>query len=84
MKKSIELLPEQKYVLTIKEAAAYYNIGEKALRRLAENKELHIAMMYGNKWLFIREQMEQYLVRCSFENDCKFKMDLLTNNDDTE
>lgn len=84
MRKSIELLPEQKYVLTLKEAAAYFNIGEKALRRLAENKELHVAMMFGNKWLFIREQMEQYLVRCSFENDCKFKMNLLFNNDDTE
>lgn len=84
MRKSIELLPEQKYVLTLKEATAYFNIGEKALRRLAENKELHVAMMFGNKWLFIREQMEQYLVRCSFENDCKFKMNLLFNNDDTE
>lgn len=35
MRKSIELLPEQKYVLTLKEAAAYFNIGEKALRKVS-------------------------------------------------
>lgn len=70
--KSIVLLPEHKYVLTLKEAAAYFNIGEKALRRLAENKELHLAMMFGNKWLFIREEVEKYLIQCITNNECRF------------
>ena len=70
--KSIVLLPEYKYVLTLKEAAAYFNIGEKALRRLAENKELHLAMMFGNKWLFIREEVEKYLIQCITNNECRF------------
>ena len=76
MRKSIELLPEQKYVLTLKEAAAYFNIGEKALRRLAENKELHIAMMYGNKWLFIRENLEEYMRGYLYESDKNFKLNI--------
>lgn len=81
MRKSIELLPEQKYVLTLKEAAAYFNIGEKALRRLAENKELHFAMMFGNKWLFIREEVEKFIIRCTIDCDCKFKIDISDNNE---
>ena len=82
--KTIALLPEQKYVLTLKEVAAYFNIGEKALRRLAENKELHLAMIYGNKWLFIREEVEKYLIQCAIENDNKFKINLPDMSDEVE
>ena len=82
--KTIALLPEQKYVLTLKEAAAYFNIGEKALRRLAENKELHLAMIYGNKWLFIRKEVEKYLMQCAIEHDNKFKINLSDMNDEVE
>lgn len=82
--KTIALLPEQKYVLTLKEAAAYFNIGEKALRRLAENKELHLAMIYGNKWLFIRKEVEKYLMQCAIEHDNKFKINLPDMNDEVE
>lgn len=82
MRKSIELLPEQKYILTLKEAAAYFNIGEKALRRLAENKELHLAMMFGNKWLFIRKQVEMYMLKCTSENDGTYSMNLLDENEE--
>lgn len=84
MRKSVELLPEQKYVLTLKEAAAYFNIGEKALRRLAENKELHLAMMFGNKWLFIREKVEKYLTQCAADNECRFKINLSIENEENE
>lgn len=82
--KSIVLLPEHKYVLTLKEAAAYFNIGEKALRRLAENKELHLAMMFGNKWLFIREEVEKYLIQCITNNECRFKINLSIENGEIE
>lgn len=84
MRKSIELLPEQKYVLTLKEAAAYFNIGEKALRRLAENKELHLAMMFGNKWLFIREEVEKYFIRCATDNECRFNINQPIENEEIE
>ena len=35
----MELKLNEKYMLTIKEAAAYYGIGMKFLRRCAENEE---------------------------------------------
>lgn len=65
-------------------AAAYFNIGEKALRRLAENKELHLAMMFGNKWLFIREDVEKYLMQCATENECRFRINLSIENEGIE
>lgn len=81
MRKSIELLPEQKYTLTIKEAAAYFNIGEKALRRLAENQELHLAITFGNKWLFIRESLEEYMRKFSYDSDKRFKLNIYNDLD---
>ena len=44
----------EKYMLTVKEASEYYNIGTKALRRIAENGEKKFAVASGNKVLIIR------------------------------
>ena len=38
----------EKYMLTIKEAAEYFNIGIKKMRRLAEDNEGEFAIYMGN------------------------------------
>lgn len=48
----------EKYMLTIKEAAEYFNIGIKKMRRLAEDNEGEFAIYMGNRYLVIRERFE--------------------------
>ncbi len=50
-----------KYALTIKEAVAYFNIGEKKLRKLAFENTGRFSLMSGNRYLIIRTKFEQYL-----------------------
>lgn len=51
----------EKYTLTIKEAAAYFNIGIKKMRRLAEENTSRFAVFSGNKYLIIRPKFEKFL-----------------------
>ena len=51
----------EKYMLTVKEASEYYNIGTKALRRIAENGEKKFAVSCTNKVMMIRRSFEEYL-----------------------
>ena len=39
----------EKYMLTIYEASAYFNIGVKKLRRMAENNEGKIRFLHGKQ-----------------------------------
>ena len=55
----------EKYMLTIKEAVEYFNIGIKKMRRLAEDNEGEFAISMGNRYLVIRERFEQYIVNLS-------------------
>ena len=58
----------EKYTLTIKEAAAYFNIGVKKMRRLAEEhtSSFSIYSVYcGNRYLIIRTKFEEFLVETS-------------------
>ena len=55
----------EKYMLTIKEAAEYFNVGIKKMRRLAEDNEGEFAIYMGNRYLVIRERFEQYIVNLS-------------------
>ena len=55
----------EKYTLTIKEAAEYFNIGIKKMRRLAEDNEGEFAIYMGNRYLVIRERFETYIVNLS-------------------
>ena len=43
----------ERYLLTIREAAEYFNIGEKKLRRLAEEHTGDFAVINGNRYLII-------------------------------
>ena len=55
-----ELRIPDKYMLTIREASAYFSIGEKKMRRMAENNEGGFGIFCGNRYLIIRPLMEQY------------------------
>lgn len=55
----------EKYLLTIKEAAAYFNIGTKKLRRLAEDNLGVYSVYSGNRYLIIRPKFEEYICQIS-------------------
>ena len=53
---------KDKYCLTIDEAAEYYNIGEKKIRKLvSENMDSGIVIQNGAKILIKRERFEAFL-----------------------
>lgn len=53
-------IPE-KYMLTIREATSYFNIGIKNMRRLCESNEGEFSVRWGNKYLICRPKLEAYL-----------------------
>ncbi|HCJ76758.1 MAG: hypothetical protein IKD66_10950 [Solobacterium sp.] len=55
---------EIKYLLTIKEAASYFGIGEKKLRAMSEYCE-GLFITNGTKLLVNRKKMEEYLDNCT-------------------
>ncbi|WP_051197928.1 excisionase [Butyrivibrio sp. MB2005] len=65
----------EKFLLTIKEAAAYFNVGEKRLRFLATNDEEAKGYVYmnGDRTLLIREKFEEYFINAAAENRNKDK-----------
>jgi len=57
-----ELVPIwEKYLLTIREAAAYFNLGVKRLRRLAEENTDTFAIYNGSRYMIIRPKCERFL-----------------------
>ena len=71
-------IPE-KYMLTIREAASYFNIGIKNMRRLCESNEGEFSIRLGNKYLICRPRLEAYLnqlmVREQNQNDVELEED---------
>ena len=61
----------EKYMLTIKEAAEYFNIGIKKMRRLAEDNEGECSIYMRNRYLVIRERFENYIVNLSCRGEDK-------------
>ena len=52
----------EKYTLTIEEAAKYFRIGEKKLRKLAEeNPDANWLIMNGNRIQIKRKQVEKVI-----------------------
>lgn len=51
----------QKLNMTIKEAAAYSNIGESTLRKLLAERRCPFLLKIGNKQLIKRKDFEKYL-----------------------
>ena len=55
----------EKYSLSIKEAADYFSIGTKKMRRLAEDNLGDFAVYSGNRYLIIRDRFEAFLQQAS-------------------
>ena len=56
----------EKYTLTIREAAEYFHIGEKKMRRIAEeNIDSDFVVMNGNRIMIKRKCFEQYIDRAT-------------------
>ncbi|MDO4650741.1 MAG: excisionase [Eubacteriales bacterium] len=55
----------EKFMLTIKEAAPYFNVGEKKMRRLAEDHLGDFAVYSGNRYLIIRTKFEEFVMNSS-------------------
>ena len=52
---------ENKFALTIKEAAEYFNIGEHRIRELTDKKDCPFVLWVGSKRLVKRKKFEEYL-----------------------
>lgn len=57
----IEVPIKDKYLLTIREAGAYFGLGTKYMRRIAELNEGEFEIFIGNKYMVIRRKFEEYV-----------------------
>ncbi|MBR1842772.1 MAG: hypothetical protein IJ788_05800 [Oscillospiraceae bacterium] len=58
----IDVRLSEKYLLTVKEAASYFGIGEHRIRDIVDdNPEKMIGIFCGNKKLINRKRMEEYI-----------------------
>ena len=60
-----EMTTGEKYLLTIKEAGEYFNIGVKKMRRLAEENLGVFSVYIGNRYLINRTKFEEFLCNTS-------------------
>lgn len=51
----------EKELLSVKEAAAYFGIGENKLREITDNPKCQSVLWVGSKRLIKREKMKKYL-----------------------
>lgn len=51
----------EKYMLTVKEASEYFNIGIKNMRKMAEQNTGAYAIFLGNRYLIVRKKFEEYM-----------------------
>lgn len=58
-----KLAINEKYTLSIKEASQYFGIGVKKMRQLAENNLGTFSAYSGNRYLIIRTEFEEYLLK---------------------
>lgn len=63
--KNVPITLGEKYMLTIREASIYFNIGVKKIRRLAEDNIGVFSIYSGNRYLKIRPKFEEHLCRIS-------------------
>lgn len=65
----IEVPIKDKYLLTIREAGAYFGLGTKYMRRIAELNEGGFAIFIGNKYMIIRKRFEEYMDDIAMKNN---------------
>ena len=59
---SCSVPPHRKYGLNVSEAAEYFGIGEKAIRRIiADHPEADVAIYVGVKMIIKRKKMKKFL-----------------------
>lgn len=63
--KNVPITLGEKYMLTIREASIYFNIGVKKIRRLAEDNIGVFSIYSGNRYLIISPKFEEHLCRIS-------------------
>ena len=52
----------EKYMLTLREAAEYFHIGEKKMRQIVdENGDADFILMVGNRAMIKRKMFEEYI-----------------------
>lgn len=61
MSKSIPI--SEKYLLTLEEAAAYFNVGEKKLKEMTDGDNCPYVLFCENKRLIKRVKFQNYLER---------------------
>lgn len=61
----VRLPASEKYLLSIRESAAYFNIGIKKMRRLAEDNLGGFAVFSGNRYLINRTKFERFIEQSS-------------------
>ena len=56
----------EKYMLTLREAAEYFHIGEKKMRQIVDdNMDANFLLESGNRVMIKRELFEEYLDRAT-------------------
>ena len=60
-KRSISVPIPEKYMLTIREASVYFNLGVKHLRRLAVENTEGFSVYNGSRYMIIRPKFEKFL-----------------------
>ena len=63
--KNIAVPVSEKFMLSIREASAYFSIGTKKMRRLAEDNIGEFAVCSGNRYLIIRAKFEKFIEESS-------------------
>lgn len=61
----VKLPVSEKYLLSIRESAACFNIGIKKMRRLAEDNLGGFAVFSGNRYLINRTKFERFIEQSS-------------------
>ncbi len=63
MEEKQKVIWKEKFMLTINEAAEYFNIGTNKLREMVKEPECDFVLYIGKKALIKRERLENYLDR---------------------
>ncbi len=60
---TIDIPLQERYMISLKEASAYFHIGIKKMRRMAEENEGGFALFMGNRYIICRPKFEEYLLQ---------------------
>ena len=74
LRDSEENIPvQEKFLISILEASRYFGIGQKKMRRLAEDHLSDFAIFNGNRYLIVRPKFEEYVIAHMASGEKLFK-----------